>query len=174
MSRSGRLIAVPLYVVALAACSVLPGDGGGKHMEKSTMTKQQAIARAEQIIKNTAVAVRPAPRLERYQSVVEETSCVDPTDGGSPDRTVINRRYLLRVPPDRNGDVVRQVKAYWDSIGVKYSSEVSLDAANPVITGYTQPDEFLVSLFANAGKDIYIGTASPCIWPNGTPEPSSS
>lgn len=138
------------------------------------MTKQQAIVRAEQIIRATAAAIKPAPRLERYPSIVEETSCVDPTDGGSPDRTVIHRTYWLRgIPRDRNGDVARQIKAHWDGMGVRYSSEVSLDGSDPRISGYTQPDEFLVSLSTNAGDDMYVSATSPCLWPNGTPEPSS-
>jgi hypothetical protein len=172
MFRCGRLIAVPLYAVTLVACSVIPGGGSEGHVERNTMTRQQAIARVEQIIR--ATAVKPTPRLERYPSVVEEASCVDPTDGGSPDRAVISRIYWLRgVQPGRNADAIRQIKAYWDSIGVKYSSEVSLDASDPKITGYTQPDEFLVSLSSNADSEIYIGTTSPCIWPHGTPKPAS-
>jgi hypothetical protein len=175
MSRYGGLIVVSLAVVMLAACGVIPNGKPGKPVERNTITKQQAIDRAEQIIRDTGAAVKPKPRLERYPSVAEETNCVDPTDGGSPDRTIISREYWLRdVPRSRNGEVAQQIKAYWDSKSYKITGADRFDTGNPEITGHTLPDEFRISLTTNVDGDMSIGTNSPCIWPNGTPEPSST
>jgi hypothetical protein len=172
MFRFGRPVAVALCVTTLAACGVLPGR---KHVEKNTMTQKQATDRVEQLIHDTVAALSPKPRLEIIDYMSQPTSCVDPTDGGSPDRTVISHSYWLRgVPHGRNGDIGRQVEAYWKSKGYKITAVQGLDTNKPDINGYTQPDEFLISIETNVDGDLDIGATSPCIWPNGTPEPSAT
>jgi hypothetical protein len=161
-----------LSVLVIAACGII--SGGGKRVEKNTMTQQQATARVEQIIRDTASMLDPKPELKKQEAMSQPTSCVDPTDGGSPDRTVISHTYLLSdLPSSRNGAVASRIKAYWDSQGVRYSNSDGLASGNPDITGYTRSDEFLVSLSTNAQKVLMLTVTSPCIWPNGTPEPSS-
>jgi hypothetical protein len=168
----GRLIAVLPSVAALAACGVLPGE---KHLEKNTMTKQQASDRIEQIIRDTVAKLDPKPQLSAIDYLSQPTTCIDPTDGGSSDRTVLTRHYLLRgIPHDRNGAIGQQVKRYWENSGYKISSSVRLDTNEPQTTGFTQQDQFSISLTTGGDGSLGIGATSPCIWPNGTPEPSST
>jgi hypothetical protein len=168
-----RRIVALLSALAIAACGII--SGGGKHVEKNTMTQQQATNRVEQIIRDTIAALNPKPELSKQEAMSQPTSCVDPTDGGSPDRTVISHTYLLNgLPGSHNGAIASRIKAYWDSQDVRYNNSDGLTSDHPDITGYTRPDEFLVSLSTNAQKVLMLTVTSPCIWPNGTPEPSSS
>jgi hypothetical protein len=171
--RCVRSIAVALTILMVAACGL--GSGGGKRVEKNTMTQRQATERVEQIIRDTIAMLDPVPHLERQEAMSQPRSCVDPTDGGSPDRTVISHTYLLRgLPDDHNGTVAKRIKAYWDSKGVRFSNADGLASNEPDITGYTRQDEFLVSLSTNAQKVLMLTVTSPCIWPNGTPGPAAS
>jgi hypothetical protein len=142
-------------------------------VDDKTMTQKQATERVEQIIRDTVAALSVKPRLEMIESMSQADNCVDPTDGGSPDRTVISHSYWLRgIPRSRNGDIGRQVKSYWESKGYKITDVNGLNTNEPNINGYTQPDEFLFSIETNVDGDVNIGATSPCIWPNGTPEPT--
>ena len=141
-------------------------------MEKKTMTQKQATERVEQIIRDTVAALSLKPRLEKIEPMSQPGNCVDPTDGGSPDRTVISHSYWLRgIPRSRNGDIGQQAKSYWESKGYKITGAQGLNTGEPNINGYTQPDEFLFSIETNVDGVINIGATSPCIWPNGTPGP---
>lgn len=63
---------------------------------------------------------------------------------------------------------------YWEQQG-HYIEGVSPNGLN--ISGRSRPDDFLLSL-ASTGPDdnvvLSLGASSYCIWPNGTPEPSST
>jgi hypothetical protein len=142
-------------------------------MDKKTITKQQAIARVEQIIRDTVSIMKPTPRLERYPALAEETSCVDPADRGSTERSVITRTYWLRgVPRSENRSIGVQARSYWESQNVKLTHTVGLDSGQLKVIGYTRPDDFLVSLSTNTQEALAFTVTSPCFWPNGTPEPS--
>ncbi|SFI88858.1 hypothetical protein SAMN05216275_105280 [Streptosporangium canum] len=144
-------------------------------MDGRTMTEAQALARVEQIIKETVAVVRPEPRLDLYAPSLNSNMCLDPTDGGSEDRIVVNRSYYLRgIPQGKISEVVGQIKKHWEQQGY-YISGVSANGRN--MTGRSRPDDFLLSLLsAYDGDDVVLsmGASSPCIWPDGTPEPSSS
>ncbi|HEU5156364.1 MAG TPA: hypothetical protein VFU43_05155 [Streptosporangiaceae bacterium] len=143
-------------------------------MDETTMTEKQATARIEQLIQDTVAVLDPKPRLEIIESMSQPGSCVDPTDQGSPDRTVVSHSYWMRdIPRSRNGDIGQQAKRYWESKGYKITKFDGLNTNEPNINGYTQSDEFLFSIETNVDGDLNIGATSPCIWPNGTPEPSS-
>ncbi|MFJ2029631.1 hypothetical protein [Streptosporangium sp. NPDC087985] len=165
-----RLTAMIVAIVILTA-----GCTGGEAVNRPTMTEAQALARVEQLIKETAAVIRPKPRLDLYRPSLNPNSCLDPTDGGSEDRVVMNRSYYLRdIPQDQVAEVARQVKQYWEQQG-HYIEGISTNGLN--ISGRSRPDDFLLSLApTDAGDDVVLNLAStsPCVWPNGTPEPSSS
>ncbi|MEU9832664.1 hypothetical protein AB0D67_14135 [Streptosporangium sp. NPDC048047] len=167
MSRLAAIIVVVVVIVT--------GCTGGDAVDKPTMTEAQALARVEQLIKETAAVVQPKPRLDLYAPSLNPNMCLDPTDGGSEDRIVVNRSYYLRgIPQDKVSEVVGQIKSYWEQQGYRISG-VSANGRN--ITGRSRPDDFLLSLLsAYDGDDVVLsmGASSPCIWPNGTPEPSSA
>lgn len=141
-------------------------------MNESTMTQAQALSRVEQLIKETANVITPKPRLDLDRPSLNVNGCLDPTDGGSEDRVVISRSYYLRdVPRDQVEEVAKQVKQYWEEQG-HYIVGVSINGLD--ISGRSKPDDFLLSLAPTGNNDVLnLGVTSPCVWPNGTPEPSS-
>ncbi|GAA3104361.1 hypothetical protein GCM10017600_68420 [Streptosporangium carneum] len=142
-------------------------------MDRPTMTQPQALERVEQLIKETVDMMTPKPRLELYRPSVNVGSCLDPTDGGSENRVVINRSYYLHdIPKEKLGEVAGQVRRYWEQKGYHIEG-VSQDGLG--VAGRSRPDDFLLSLSAiGEGDFLGLGATSPCVWPNGTPEPSSS
>ncbi|WP_229811469.1 hypothetical protein [Streptosporangium pseudovulgare] len=137
------------------------------------MTQAQALARVEQLIKETTAVITPTPRLDLDRPSLNVNSCLDPTDGGSEDRVVIARSYYLRdIPREQVPEVARQVEQYWKQQG-HYIGAVSANGLN--ISGRSRPDDFLLSLAPTGDDDVLnIGVTSPCVWPNGTPGPSSA
>ncbi|MEU7984495.1 hypothetical protein AB0B56_06475 [Streptosporangium canum] len=162
-----RLIAMIIAIAILAT-----GCTGGEAVNGPTMTQAEALVRVEQLIKETVAVIRPRPRLDLYRPSLNVNSCLDPTDGGSEDRIVIGRSYYLRdIPRYQVAEVARQVKQYWEQQGY-YIEGVSANGLN--IAGHSQPDDFLISLASTGNNDVLnLGVTSPCVWPNGTPEPSS-
>lgn len=162
-----------LTVMILAVVILVAGCTGGEAVNEPTMTQAQALARVEQLIKETVAVITPKPRLDLDRPSLNVNACLDATDGGSEDRVVISRSYYLRgIPREQVGEVAKRVKQYWEQQGY-YIEGVSTNGLN--ISGHSQPDDFLLSLAPTGDDDVLnIGATSPCVWPNGTPDPSPS
>ncbi|MFI6740118.1 hypothetical protein ACIBI9_44955 [Nonomuraea sp. NPDC050451] len=140
--------------------------------DKPTITKAQALARIEQLINGTVAIMRPKPELELHQPSLNDSLCLDPLDGGSEDRLIINRTYYLRgLPKDSLKEVIAQVKAYWQSQG--HSIEAQSDNGLQLY-GRSRPDDFFITIGWTEGDVLTLGSTSTCLWPDGTPEPSST
>lgn len=142
--------------------------------DKPTITKAQALARIEQLINGTVSAVRPKPELDLYRPSTNDGLCLDPVDGGSEERIVVTRSYYLRGLPkaeDALKAVIAGVKAYWQSQGHHISSE---NVAGLQLYGRSRPDDFYITIGVVADDVLTLGATSTCLWPNGTPEPSST
>lgn len=151
------------------------GCTGEQVVNKPTITQDQALARVEGLIKETAGAISPEPRMRLYPPSLNVNPCLDPTDGGSEKRVVINRSYYLDgISKDQVPEVAKQVRRYWEQQG-HYIEVVSVNGLN--ISGRSKPDDFLLSLSPTGPENnvvLSLGVTSYCVWPNGTPEPSSS
>ncbi|MGW6497473.1 hypothetical protein [Nonomuraea angiospora] len=142
--------------------------------DKPTITKAQALARIEQLINGTVGVIHPKPELELHRPSLNDGLCLDPLDGGSEERIVVNRAYFLRgLPQDATKlrEVIAQVKAYWQSQGhhIQAESENGLQ-----LYGRSRPDDFYITIGRSEGDVLTLGSTSTCLWPNGTPEPSST
>ncbi|MBN6053728.1 hypothetical protein JYK22_17445, partial [Nonomuraea sp. RK-328] len=92
--------------------------------------------------------------------------CLD--DDKSQDQVVVSRAYWLRdVPRSDNMAISQQVRTYWEDHGHRVTSVGG--AGNPGVTGETSPDGFLMTLTWAEGDNLYLGAASPCVWPDGHP-----
>ncbi|MEO3861644.1 hypothetical protein [Acrocarpospora sp. B8E8] len=137
---------------------------------KPTITKAQALARVEQLINEAASAIDIPKKLELFEPSLGDDLCLDPTDGGSEERIIVNRKYFLRgIPKDRVTEVAQRVKTYWEQQGHVIDG-VSADGL--VVYGRTRPDDFYVTLGWTADDVPTLAATSTCIWPNGTPEPA--
>ncbi|MFG6192513.1 hypothetical protein [Nonomuraea sp. JJY05] len=172
MFRSVRLIIAAAVLIAGCAPGGALGGAMNASADKPTITKAQALARIEQLINGTVAVMHPKPELELHQPSLNDSLCLDPVDGGSEDRLIINRTYYLRgLPKDSLKEVVAQVKAYWQSQGhyIEAQSENGLQ-----LYGRSRPDDFFITIGWTEGDVLTLGSTSTCLWPNGTPEPSST
>lgn len=161
---------VCFLIMIFAALATGCGTSGGD-VDKPTITQAQALARVEQLIKETADMIKPGPRLELDRTSLELAKCHSPTDGGSEDRVIVDRGYYLRdIPKDQIGQVAKQIREYWQQQG-HIIEGFSKDGTT--IAAHSRPDDFLLSLDGTGDDVLLLGASSPCVWPNGTPEPSS-
>jgi hypothetical protein len=135
-------------------------------MSEPTITQAEAYARVEQLIRDTASALTPKPRLELIPYGTAPAMCLDQ---GADERMVrVNRSYWLReIPASENMDISRQVRAHWEGHGHHITASGRGD--NPDLSGQSQPDGFLLALSWAEGDRIYLGATSTCVWPEGTP-----
>lgn len=116
MFRSVMLIIASAVLVAGCAPGGALGGMMNASADKPTITKAQALDRIKQLIDGTVSVIHPKPQLELHQPSLNDGLCLDPVDGGSEDRIVVNRSYFLReLPKDKLDEVATQVKAYWQS-----------------------------------------------------------
>lgn len=135
-----------------------------------TLNEQQATDRVQQHIDDTVAVIQPPPRLEP-QSLVAPQQCDLPSDNGPLGRITVGGGYWLRdIPAERNAEVFAAVERYWVNNGwVILTDDTSSEA--PFLWVENREDNFRMSLEASIDGQLNIGAVSPCIWPNGTPEP---
>jgi hypothetical protein len=140
----------------------------GCTMNQSAMTSEQATKRVEQLIRDTAAALTPRPRLELIPFSTAPNMCLD--EGKSHDHLVINRKYWLRdIPKSENMSIARQVRADWDKQGHVVLSTGGWEVGHPSIGGESRPDQFILALTWAEGDDLYLAATSPCVRAEGSP-----
>jgi hypothetical protein len=156
--------------LALIGLVVLLSGCGWRAGMSPTLDEQQATDRVQQHIDDTVAIIQPMPRLER-QSFVDSQPCDIPSDNGPLGRISVGHVYWLReIPVERNAEVFAAVERYWVSNGwVILTDDTSSE--NPFLSVENRADSFRMSLEASIDGQLSIGASSPCIWPNGTPEP---
>ncbi|WP_214321456.1 hypothetical protein [Nonomuraea sediminis] len=158
------MTAIPHAARALVALLLLTGCTVNDH----TITQDQATARVEQLIKDTAAALRPEPRLELIPHGTGPEECTH--DSEPPGKVTINRAYWLReIPKSENMNISRQVRAYWQAQGHRIVASGKPD--NPDLSGESQPDGFILALTWAEGDDLFLAATSTCVWPDGTAPP---
>ncbi|MFD8497401.1 hypothetical protein [Amycolatopsis sp. NPDC059657] len=133
---------------------------------KSTITVKEANQRVDDLMEQGRKALGPDTRLtDDFRK--ESMACDDPTDQGpkgrvfaTRDAQVVNTRTSV---PQENFAALRE---WWKVSGFQITSDASsrLFAENPA-------NGFRMSIETNAQGLLYLGVSSPCVWPNGTPEP---
>ena len=159
------IILISMLVAVATSCT------GGQM--KPTMTKDEALARVEELINDTVAIIEPKPRLDVDPTTLTPYSCLGWV-GDSDGRIYISRAYYLRgIPRDKDklADIARRVRRHWEQRGHLIEG-TSKDGIN--IAARSRPDDFILALSRTAGDVLGIEVSSPCIWPNGTPEPSPS
>ena len=155
-----------MATLMLTACST--GIGQRVEMEE-TITQDEAAEKIEQHVTD-AVAVLPDTVELEPLGPVAFASCDDPTDGGSQDRvTVSQRQWLTGIPVEDNEQNADLLYEYWTTNGYrvlhdKRPGKLSISVEN-------EEDAFRMSLRVSAQGDLSIGASSPCVWPEGTPNP---
>jgi hypothetical protein len=138
---------------------------------KPTITIAEANARVDDYI---ARAVKALPPQATLKLDLQERSgdCSDPTDRGPKNRVVANRGYQV------NGLDPKQVPAYFTMIrswALANGFRVLDDKpVNEFLSVENNTDAFQLAFTANDAGGIFLSAGSPCVWPNGTPEPTAA
>lgn len=165
-ARAARFpIAVALAGLALSGCS------GGDPVFSPTMTQQHASARVEQIMRDTAAALSPRPRLEIYKPGSGAGPCVANPADTADTRIQVGVTYWLRdIGAHDYKSIGEQTLRLWKHKGYMITNTQGLGTNRPNVFAVTQ-DDFYASLEWSAKNLLSIGTTSPCLWPHGTPPP---
>lgn len=138
---------------------------------KNTITQQQAKEQAEQYVRDAVSALVPTARLE-LSSHFDNSPCDDPTDNGPAGRVFASNRYWIRgLPEDQNKQSVNTLRKWSEQHGFTVVSD-AWDKAM-YITLENPSNGFRVAIQESSQGELSIGASSPCVWPNGTPEPKA-
>ncbi len=138
---------------------------------KNTITQQQANQRAEQYVHDAVSAVLPSAQLEMV-SAFEDSPCDDPTDNGPRGRVIASRDYWLNnIPADKQADYVNALAQWW----TQHNFAILTDDRPHYVWVENRADGFRIAIqqTVTGPTRLSLGATSPCVWPNGTPEPKA-
>ncbi|MER6317401.1 hypothetical protein ABT237_27085 [Streptomyces sp. NPDC001581] len=139
------------------------------------MNEQQAIDRAEQIIRQAVDTMSPQPTLERFGPATIGP-CIARDDSRSDDRLQATLFYKLTgVPGTEARNLVLQARDAWLKQGYKYNSSNEEDMSGPFpwVSMRTEPDDFWmegITGVVDRAKGEGLATlkvVSPCFLPPG-------
>lgn len=139
---------------------------------QNTMTLDEANRRVEDYIREALIALPPSAQLELYAKH-EDLDCDDPTDEGPAGRRFASRTY--RVTELNSAEIptyYNDLKAWWPQHGFK----ILTDDPRPnrqYLWVENENDSFRMAFQSNDLGEMYLIASSPCVWREGTPNPSS-
>jgi hypothetical protein len=138
---------------------------------KPTITIAEANKRSQDYLDQAANALFPPPITKTQGTAEERGDCTDPDDHGPANRLQASREYQLAgiAQPDipRYFDALRQ---WWQGHDFAQAFDKG-NGGGRLLGGENRADGFRMSLQSNDVGGLYLTVASPCVWPNGTPEP---
>jgi hypothetical protein len=148
-------------VVTAAACT-----GSGLSTEP-TLTEQQANEQADQRIADAARQLSPQPELVRKPN--QDVACTGLSSQG-PAKLTVGRVYELHgLQVDRGAEYADTLRRYWTSQGYR---EMEGSATYPLVRAEHPRDGFKLSFSIRNGVAELTAVLS-CIWPDGTPPPTT-
>ncbi|MGC5401386.1 hypothetical protein ACPXCP_37305 [Streptomyces sp. DT20] len=166
MSGLLRLLGCVLLVVVLAACQ------GKAKQEEPAMDMQQAGQRSEAILGGTMAAIRP-PVKWVFGTPMEQPCSTDLNRPTGTTTVVRSRNILTVVSEQRRGELLEQVRRYWEQQGAQEFS-VKSDKNMPWIRA-TTADGFSLSLQVGSIGNVFVDVGLSCAedsemtYPAGTP-----
>ncbi|WP_037304495.1 hypothetical protein [Amycolatopsis orientalis] len=137
---------------------------------KPTITEQQAREKVEAYIQ-AAFAVLPGS-ARRKPFTQNRSECADPTDNGPQGRFEISATYeVTGLEPAKFAEYFDAVVGWWTAHGFKVLTDSR--PKDQYVFARNNADAFDMSVQANDLGKFYLGATSPCVWPNGTPEPQA-
>ena len=131
------------------------------------------IEEANQHIEEHLRAVKSVlPRTARYEVQFHKKSMdCGRTETGSRShgRVFASLEYqVLDLQPHRVPEYFSTIRKWWMTHGYRVLKDTP---KNEYLWVENKEDGVRLSMQANDSGEIYIGADSPCVWPNGTPEP---
>ncbi|WP_371772902.1 hypothetical protein [Streptomyces sp. NBC_01438] len=143
-----------LLVAALTACQ------GRKEQEEPAMDMQQAGQRAEALLDGTMEAIHPS--VKWVYGTPSETPCSTGLNRPTGTTTVFRSRNILTlVSEQRRGELLEQVRRYWEQQGARDFSVFS-DKDVPRIRATTS-DGFSVVLQVGDIGNVFVRAGAGCV-----------
>ncbi|MGW6981023.1 hypothetical protein ACWGE1_16460 [Streptomyces sp. NPDC054932] len=164
-----------LPVAALLVLTVTATACGGGAAKPVAMSEQQAVDRAEGIVRQAVDAMSPRPAPERTGPATVGP-CIAKDDSRSDDRLQVTLFYKLTgVPGTEAGNLVLQARDAWLKQGYEYHSSDEADMSGPFpwVSMRTEPDDFWMEgitgvLDRTKGEGLAtLKVTSPCFPPSG-------
>jgi hypothetical protein len=139
-----------------------------------TETKDQAAQRVEQLVKEAFTGLPGGATLE-FSDGSDIGSCDDSTGLAPRGRIFVERRY--KVVPEVRGSwpadqAIPALVAFWEKQGYRVYDDRRNDKPPRFVV--RTPDDYSVIIDAwdrDGYYDYTLGSSSPCIWENGSPDP---
>lgn len=133
---------------------------------KPTITLDEANRRLDDYI-DKAVAQLPAGASLKERLRIEEESC-DDTGGGDEGMKHASRNYEV------TGIEAGKIPSYFDTLRDWWQAHdfrvLDNEPKYEFLWVENNTDSFRMTLKANDQGHLFLISASPCVWPNGTPE----
>ncbi len=135
-----------------------------------TETRKEAAEHVERLLKD-AIAQLPGRVQTEVGLRVDTLPCDDPTDGGPLGRVIVEHDYDIHGLADKDyPEQFEILKRYWEDRG--YRRLLFEKDGKSLLMKYTDSAEYRIVLGTSFdGSSLWVRASSPCIWPNGTPEP---
>lgn len=143
----------------------------GDDPNKPTITAAQAATQAQQYVKDLIVVFPAEATLEQHGDVLTGP-CANPSGVGFDKRVQASVDYWIRgLDAARYHEYFDAMKAWLPAGG--WTIDTDSRPKDMFLHANRADDEFTLTLQANNKGGLSIGAASPCVWPNGTPDPTS-
>jgi hypothetical protein len=144
---------------------------GEPGMQHPTMTIDDANQRVEQYSTQIREAL-PTEATYELSAYEDRGDCSDPTDAGPKNRVIASRTYQIHGLPASNvPSYFSALRAWWQNHNFRILDN---NPPNEFLWVENKSDGFQMTLKSNFKGELFLITSSPCVWPNGTPEPPSS
>lgn len=138
-----------------------------------TITLAEANRVIEQNVKAALTALPDTAKLKPF-NVIEDFPCEDPDDGGPPGRSWAERSdQVIGLDPEKIPEYYHLLRTWWLNHGFTILREFP-DEGDQRISVERKSDGFRMGFQANHLGKMYLESSSPCVWPNGTPEPGAA
>jgi hypothetical protein len=164
-----RAILAVAVLVTIAACGDgNTGSGAGMH---PTITAEQAKQRVVDYAMQAIAVLPPQPAAGKWNDGVDP--CDDPTDNGPKGRVIPFVEYKISgLSSALQNHYFDLLRAWWTS----HNFRILVDQRPKDFYLWVEnnADGFRMTAQANDLGDLYLSSTAPCVWPNGTPAPSTT
>jgi hypothetical protein len=158
------------YIVTIAL--VVSGCGSNTPEEANmdeTITQDEAASKIQEHIDDTLAVLSEEAELEARRGTLF-AACDDPTDGGPRDRVTVSETFWIRgLPLEDNESNIELMYEHWTNNGYQAIHDLRPDEL--FVTVENEEDAFRVSVQTSNEGSLSISASSPCVWPEGTPNP---
>lgn len=163
MVRFGLTKIVIVLLAVLVSCSNFIGAG-----MQSTITLDEANQKLDDYIERAFSQLPDDAELTNPHHY-HDRRCDDPDDQGPEGRKHASRDYYISaIDSDRIPDYFDTLKAWWEENDFRV---IGNERVNEFLWVENNEDSFRMTLKANPQGEMRLIASSPCVWPEGTPDP---